>query len=853
MPHVTVQVRLGEYTFRGRSVESLEIRQAVGEHTECTLVFDRDPRATERDTANVKSAALVEATLQVILAQTDDPAAGGQNGSPAGGVAGTLFGGQLVSTAVLTAKAAAGAAIKTALTNRHGSGRITTNAVLTDAGKALAPQLGGGVSSLLGAAGVGSANGGPSADAAQKAATEANKASRDAPDFFTGAGLEQGLQATAAGVAQDTAASALAHRSESGRNNTNAALGALGNVANAQAGAVVDYGAKQLFGGPAAGAASAAGGLAAGAPGAADAPATEFLAFDGRVREVTVDYGPNGTARFTVRAFSKSYELAAHAEQRYFAKQTIAGLAKVFDVGVTGQVPAGQPRDYIQRGESDYAFIASRAAVEGLQFRATWGRHPGESTSEPAEIAEGFADAHHVLLWGRNLTKLGVTVRPTNHGVSAHFTDPKTKHTHTFNGVRKDPEWMGGAQALVDALKAAAPKDAGGGDPGNVNVGGLGGTQARNLDEFRTRLERASEARLGGAIHASGTSTEPKLRAGDRIVVSSGGSGGAGNGAGGTWGAVGSDERDGVYGLTSVTHHYKEGNYENTFTATPWKGYHPSPKAVQDALARAVVALGGADAAGAEHGAGTTSDGVTIATVFDDDDPQKLGRVRVQYAYQRGQDASHWLRVAGHGGGKGHGAGHVPLKGNMVAVAPVKNDDEHPLVIGAVYDQTDAGGHTKDRIQMVSRSGSGFSINTGQGGASDHVELHTPSGAAMVRCHGDRVTIHAEGNIAIEAPNGEVRIVAKSMTTEISTNDVREVKGDVHDTVHGSVLREITGDVHDTVHGGVTEGIKGAALRNVKGDSTLAAANVKLSSRGTLDATAPGVHTIKGGKVNINS
>lgn len=853
MQHVTVQVKLGEYAFQGRAVESLDVRQAVGEHAECTLVFDRDPRATQSETAQVEAAKLADAGLQVVFSESLGGPSGGAGGGPVAGAA--------AAAANSVASAALGGAVRTGITGDAAS----------SAGPSGAPGSAG--DDGAGDGGAGAAPGDGTADGVPVGMTTGTG--------FAGAG---GAGSPVAGMLAGVARTGITNRIASSHFAPSFVTGTVANAAGAQVGRVVDGIGSALAGNghraaPAAASAAAANaaangagangapfadGAAAGDDSADSAPApgssVEFLAFDGQVREVRVEYRPDGAARFTIVAFSRSYELGAHADQRYFPKQTVAGLAGALDLAVAGQVPAGAARDYIQRGESDWAFVARVAAGEGLQLRPTWGRRPGETAPHPAEVAQGFASETHEVTWGRDLVEFAVTGRPTNHGVTSAFTDPATKHTHRFRGVRKSPQWLGGAKPLVSALEQAATKDAGGGDPGNVDVGGLGGTRARTLEEFRTRLERASEARLGGAIEATGASTDPSLRAGDRIEVTNG----AGGGLLPTSWDYGADERKGTYGLIRVQHHWENGLYRNTFTATPWAGYHPTPRAIEEGLARAAAALGGADAGGNEHahggGAWGAGSGVTLATVFDDDDPKKLGRVRVQYAYQEGQEASHWLRVAGHGGGKGHGAGHVPLKGNMVAVAPVRHDEEHPLVIGAVYDQTDAGGQTKDRIQVVSRSGSGLSLNTGQGGASDHVELHTPGGKTMVHLLDNLITIHSEGDISIEAPNGELRIRAKSMTTAVDTDVVRGVKGDVHDTVQGSVVRAVKGDLHDTVQGSVVRDItgdvhdtvQGEVVRTVTGDSSTTAANVAVTSRGKMDATASGTHTIKGGQVKIN-
>jgi uncharacterized protein (DUF2345 family) len=90
------------------------------------------------------------------------------------------------------------------------------------------------------------------------------------------------------------------------------------------------------------------------------------------------------------------------------------------------------------------------------------------------------------------------------------------------------------------------------------------------------------------------------------------------------------------------------------------------------------------------------------------------------------------------------------------------------------------------------------------------------------------VSIHAEGDISLEAPHGELRLVARRMTTHVETDALREVQGRVVDKVTGPV----------TVASEARLAFKGGEVAMVAG--------------GGLHAHAGGTHTLTGGLVTLN-
>lgn len=581
----------------------------------------------------------------------------------------------------------------------------------------------------------------------------------------------------------------------------------------------------------------------------AEGGGSECLTFDGTVRDAEIEHLATGAGEVTVVALSNSYVLAEHADRRYFREQTVGTLAGTLGVRVAGSLPAGEARDYVQAGVSDWALLAQVAAEEGLQLRARWPRTPDGAADEHAEVGQGFADESHTLTWGRELQRLATGLAPTNAGVTGAFYDWSAKHDHRFRGVRAQVEWLGGAKPVVAAAREASTADADGGDPGHLEPGRLGGTRARTLAEFRDRLELASARRLGTTVRARGVSVLPSLRAGDRIEVtaaelmlasangevangstSNGSSGGgasskgaSANGAStngaGDHGEV--DDRTGTFGLIAVTHRWTGTLYQNEFEATPWAAYHPEP----------VVAAGPDEAA---YRYGTLS----LAVVTANNDTAKGGRVKVRYPWMADGESTNWIRVAGLGGGNGRGVGVLPEVDDEVVVGNIDGDPEHRVVVGTLWNISDRPGHSKDRQHWVTKSGSGLSMSEGQNPGEQVVELHTPGGSSMIRFNAKKnlVTIHSEGDLAIEAPKGELRIHAKRMTTQVDTDSARTVKGKSDDHVTGAITVECEARI----------GMKGATVDVVsKGALTTHAT-------GPVTAHAGGPHTITGSPVSLN-
>jgi type VI secretion system secreted protein VgrG len=167
--------------------------------------------------------------------------------------------------------------------------------------------------------------------------------------------------------------------------------------------------------------------------------------------------------------------------------------------------------------------------------------------------------------------------------------------------------------------------------------------------------------------------------------------------------------------------------------------------------------------------------------------PDKFGRVRVRFHWDRENKYSCWLRVVQPWAGKMWGHQWIPRIGDEVAVAFGEGDCDVPYVIGSVYNSTNMpiftlpDNKTQSGIQTHSSVG---------GGASDYNMLRFEDLKSS-----EEVYFQAQKDLNSLIKNNETRKVRDgSRTTTIHVNDARTVEtgNDTIDVQQGN--RTITVD-----------------------------------------------------------
>src|SRR6266576_1198712 len=210
--------------------------------------------------------------------------------------------------------------------------------------------------------------------------------------------------------------------------------------------------------------------------------------------------------------------------------------------------------------------------------------------------------------------------------------------------------------------------------------------------------------------------------------------------------------------------------------------------------------------------------GVVIGIVTNNQDPDKLGRVKVRFPWLDDDDESNWARIATTMAGKSRGTFFLPEVDDEVLVAFEHGNVEKPYVIGALWNGVDAPVHDnadgKNNLRVIhSRAGHELIFNDEDG--KEQVEIKTKAGhqfllddtsgsekIAIVDKSGNNkieidsaqnsIAISAETKITLKAPTVEViadtEMTVKSAKVEITSDGPAKLESSAMLTIKGSMV-----------------------------------------------------------------
>ena len=231
--------------------------------------------------------------------------------------------------------------------------------------------------------------------------------------------------------------------------------------------------------------------------------------------------------------------------------------------------------------------------------------------------------------------------------------------------------------------------------------------------------------------------------------------------------------------------------------------------------------------------------GVVVGLVTDNNDPDDLSRVKLQFPWLDDGAESDWGRISAPGAGKERGMHWLPEVGDEVLVAFEHGDIHRPYVLGGLWSQPDAPPDTNSSVvdsdgsvkfrRMKSREGLELLISDEPG--SRYIGIVNPDGdSKVVVRHDDKMLdVISNGDIIIKAENGKV-IVEAGQDVEIRSGSNLKIEA-------GGNL-EITAGANLTLSGSVQTSVEAGAQVSVKG--------VQISLEGSAMAE------LKGGIVRIN-
>lgn len=246
--------------------------------------------------------------------------------------------------------------------------------------------------------------------------------------------------------------------------------------------------------------------------------------------------------------------------------------------------------------------------------------------------------------------------------------------------------------------------------------------------------------------------------------------------------------------------------------------------------------------------------GVVVGIVRDLKDPQKLGRVKVDFPWlaesadavtmESGEERAHsyWARVATLMGGAGRGSYFIPEVGDEVLVAFEHGDIDRPCVIGALWNADDRppetmdGDGKNDIRSITSRSGHRIVLNDSDDQPSILIVDNTGDNSILIDTANNAMTFRVKGNLTFEV-DGDIIMKAKGKWTVDATGDAGlQTRGNLEAKATGNAKLEASGPLDVKSNAQVTvEGSAGAELKGAM-----------------VTVNGSGMAEIKGGLVKIN-
>jgi len=319
-----------------------------------------------------------------------------------------------------------------------------------------------------------------------------------------------------------------------------------------------------------------------------------------------------------------------------------------------------------QANETDWAFLQRRAREIGFEVGVDKGTF---FFRKPAAASGGAEDVDYTtedplkLVFGQDLLEFHPRISSAEQvkEVSVRGWDP----VHKRALVGRSP-----AQSSAAKLKTNPAELAGlFGDPTYTCVDRPLASQAAVDATAKALSERIGSAFAEAVGIARGN---PKLKAGTPVTI-----------------GVVADDFAGKYVITSSRHVFDKDGYRTRFV-------------VSGRLDRSMLALAG----GAGSGGSVTAPvyGVVVALVTNNDDPEKLGRVKLKFPWLADDFESDWARLVQLGAGPRSGAVFIPEVNDEVLVAFEHGDVRRPYVVGSLWNWVDKPRH----VDTPSHSGSLF-------------------------------------------------------------------------------------------------------------------------------------------------
>jgi uncharacterized protein involved in type VI secretion and phage assembly len=428
--------------------------------------------------------------------------------------------------------------------------------------------------------------------------------------------------------------------------------------------------------------------------------------FDGEVTCLELVHGPEGATQVRIRAYDRLHRLRKRQRLRVFEEVTPADLVArlVADLGVELVAEESGPRldRVVQAGQSDFDLLLEVTAAAGL----------------------------HAVLRGRQLRLLTLAGYgdpvPLRFGTSLWEVRAEANLDRVARRVTALGWHSQRAEPLTQVATAARgrPRTGPGPDPGLAGADAqryLVDQPGRSDDQLLGLAQAALDRSGSHAVTVRGVAEgDGRLWAGGRIELEQL-----------------ADELTGCYLVTEAVHTVDAHGYQTAFST-------------------GLADRGHTDPAGAA---------ITLGRVTAVDDPDGLARVRVALPAYGDLDVG-WLAVLCPGAGAGRGVVVLPDVGDTVAVALPRRSPAEGIVLGPLFGTAPPpdSGVEGDRVRRwTMHTAAGQKVVLDDAGELLRVENQ---GGSYLQLGPDRLVLHAETDLVIEAPGQAVTVRANTVDFE---------------------------------------------------------------------------------------
>jgi len=473
------------------------------------------------------------------------------------------------------------------------------------------------------------------------------------------------------------------------------------------------------------------------------------LEFIGIVTEVNLENSIDGINIVTVIASSPTIALdggrvnAFHVDST--VKDIIDSIVGRYSItkGSFDDVP-GSYKFNVQHQETDYEYIMRLAAgrslfayYDGKEFRAV--KAASHETEE--------------LVWRETLGAftVGLGTAPREYNAAVYNYEQKKTYSQDSESVP-----LQAALSELSSVSAEASKEV---FPVSSVAGGVKSVEdAQSLDEI-LKTERARA--IGRMVVCNGQSIVPAVAVGHTIMIK------------------GMDKLDAVYWVTEVKHVFNEsGKYHNAFVCNPLDTAAPQSKVKSQPKTY-----------------------LQSAVVVDNNDPDKLGRVKVKFPWLG--DETIWVRVLSPHAGSGHGWICTPEIDDEVLVGFEHGNPSYPIALGALYNKDNSppedAGDSDNNIKIFATKG-GNQIYLGDADGSQVIQITQGKNKLILSMDGPKITLETDGgdisikgaNIKIEADQKIELKAGTDLKTEAGAN--LELKGSIQGKLEAQMV-EVKGSL----------------------------------------------------------